>query len=274
MKTFLNRYALYHAILRAPEDGGGSGGGDTAPTPAATTVLGGEAPAPTPGPGAADLMYPEGQKPGEEAKPGDGEKPAGEWKEYVNDPAKTAEENAAAKAEHDKTKPADPAADDKDKKKEGEEDKAKDAPKPEDYDLSPPEGFDVDPEVEKEFRTFASENGFSKETVGKLKDLQVKLYEKQSAAHAERVAQWGEELKTNKEIGGQKYDENVGVARAAIREFFPEGAKKMLDATGLGNHPDIVVGFVRMGRAMGEGRTLTGNPTGKLNIVDAMYGNE
>jgi hypothetical protein len=31
---------------------------------------------------------------------------APEWKEYVPDPAKSDEENAAAKAEHDKTKPA------------------------------------------------------------------------------------------------------------------------------------------------------------------------
>lgn len=252
-------------------EGGGSGGGDqgaAAAAPAGNTVLTGEEPKPAVEPGAADLMYPEGQKPGEASA----DDKAGEWKEYVPDPNKSDEDNAAAKAEHDKTKPADPAADDK--KKEGEEGDKKDAPKPEDYDLSPPEGFDVDPEVEKEFRSFAAENGMSKETVGKLKDLQVKLYEKQSAAHAERVAQWGEELKTHKEIGGQKYDENVGVARAAIREFFPEGARNMLDATGLGNHPDIVVGFVRMGRAMGEGKTLTGGNGGKMNIVDAMYGNE
>src|SRR4051794_9711748 len=61
---------------------------------------------------AASVLFPkEGEQPPAPAagdkKPAEGGK-AADWKEYVPDPAKSEADNAAAKAAHDKTKPAAP----------------------------------------------------------------------------------------------------------------------------------------------------------------------
>lgn len=268
-------------------EGGGAGGAGDPPAAAAQTALGDATPEPK-APTMAENFYaaednkrvPDdgGDKGDGKAKEGEGDpdpadagKKAG-WSEYVNDPAKSDEENAAAKAEHDKTKPADPAGD-KDKEKKADDDKGE-APKPEDYEIAPPEGFDLDPDVEKEFRETAAELKLGKDDVKKLTDLQIKLYEKQAAKDAETIQSWGESLKTHKEIGGPDYDKNIAAGRAAVREFFPDDARLILDKSGLFNHPDVAVGFVRIGKALGEGKTLTGNPSQQMTIVDAMYGNE
>lgn len=257
---------------------GAAGGGEGAASGAAggSTALGAGEAKPDAPVSAADALYgstaltapddkpKEGEiiEPGKEADTGKAGAADG-WKEYENDPAKTDEENAAAKAEHDKTKPAE--------KKEGDE---KPKLKAEDIDLTPPEGFQVDDAVAEEFKQFVIDGGFTKDQVETLKGMQVKLYEKQTEAHAETVAKWGEELKTNKEFGGAELPQNLGFARQAIREFFPVEAKQMLDATGLGNHPAFVAGFVRMGKAMSEGGSFTGRSgEGSATLVDAMYGN-
>lgn len=175
--------------------------------------------------------------------------------------AKTDEEKAAAaKAEEDA----------KAKKKEGEDVAAL---KAEDITFDLPEGFELDTAVADEFKSFAVENKLTLDQVKTLQGLQAKLYEKQTEAHAQTVAKWGADLKSDKEIGGKAYDENVGYATAAVQEFFSPEALRMLDVTGLGNHPDIVKGFVRMGKAMGEGRSHKGTGSqSRTSIVDAMYG--
>lgn len=251
--------------------GSGAASGSAAAGPASadaggSTALtaGSEAPADTKV-SAADALYGSTALTAEDTKTD--EKPAeggDAWKEYENDPAKTDEENAALKAEHDKLKPA------AEEKKEGEE---KPKLKAEDIDLTPPEGFQLDDEVATEFKQLAVDSGFTKEQVEALKGMQVKLYEKQTEAHAATVAKWGQDLKTDKEIGGAELPQNLAHARTAIREFFSDDAKKVLDATGLGNHPALVAGFVRMGKAMSEGGSFSGKSgEGSTTIVDALYG--
>lgn len=170
-----------------------------------------------------------------------------------------------------------PGEGEKDGEKEEDKDKSKseekpEAIKPEDYDLTPPDGFTLDEGVEKEFRELAATRQWSKEDVSALKEMQVKLYEKQAEAWSDKVAGWEGEVRKDKEVGGPDLNKNLGFARAALREFFPEGGRKLLDDTGIGNHPDIVRGLVRLGKAMGEGTTITAGKGGQnTSIVDALY---
>jgi len=249
----------------------GEGGGDDTSGGGSTALTGGTADAPE-DKGADVALYGNDDKSGNDPKPDDtqaDDKPDDKaaWKEYENDPDKTDEENAAAKAEHDKAKPK---ADDKDKKEEQLPVKA------EEYEfVEVPEGFELDPAVDKEFREFASRRGWSKEDVKELSAMQVKLYAKQSEAHAEQVATWGEELKTDKEIGGRAYDQNIAKAREAKNAFFPPEADAIFDRTGLGNHPAIVKGLVRIGKAMGEMATLPGKgKTANTTVLESLYGSE
>lgn len=251
--------------------GGGAGGGSTiltAPAPAAA----GEGGAPVDN--RQDNLYGNG-----EPKPKEGEiippekkdekgEAAPEWKEYDPDPDKSDEENAAAKAEHDKAKPE---SDEDKKKREEKEDQPVD---PTSYELVEiPEGFELDPSIDKEFREFAASRKWSKDDVKELSAMQVKLYAKQSEAHADRVAAWADEVKADKEIGGRDFDANAAKAREAKLAFFSPEFDKMLDKTGLGNHPDMIKGLVRIGKAMGEMGTLPGKGvTTPSSILENLYG--
>ena len=95
---WIKRLNAYNRGVVMNAEGEGAGGGDTG------TVLGDNADASVLFPGDAADAKADGQ----DTQPGG----AADWKEYENDPAKSAEENATAKAAHDATKPkADDAAD-------------------------------------------------------------------------------------------------------------------------------------------------------------------
>lgn len=263
MTKLLASYGFYP--LRGPEDEGGSGassGGSTALTsddPGAAAGAGDG--------GASEALY---GKDGGEQKADDGGKAADDggtdWQEYVEDPAKSAEENAAAKAEHDKTKPGE-EGEKKDEKKEGE------VIDPSSYDFEVPENFELDASIDKEFREFAAARKMSNDDVKALTGLQLKLYAKQAEQQAAIVEKWGEDLKVDKEIGGRELDANLAKARSARSVFFDDEAKLLLDKTGLGNHPAFVRGFVRMGKAMGEAGTLPGRGSGgNTTILENLYG--
>lgn len=242
MNKLLEKYLPFY---NAPDAGGG-GGGDTSPDPAASasgggeTILGGMG---DPDPASGSVSGSQTQATAEDGQ-------------YKDDPNLSAEENAAKKAEHDAGK--------------GKGDEGGDVD-PASYDLTAPEGYDVDPEVESEFREFAASNKFSKETVGALRGFQVKMIEKQAEQHTAMVADWGNQVKADKEIGGANLAVSTAAARAAMQEFFPPDARAILEQTGLGNHPAIVKGMARVGRAMGEHKTISGNPTTNVSRLDILY---
>lgn len=253
----------------------GEGGGDDNPGGGGTTLLtsGGDTKAAETNAdaGKEGALYGNDDKADEggDDKSGEGQADdkAAAWKEYENDPNKTDEENAAAKAEHDKSKPKE---EDKEKKDEPVPVKA------EEYEfVDVPEGFELDPAVDKEFREFAAARGWSKDDVKELSAMQVKLYQRQAEAHADLVASWGEEVKTDKEIGGRAFEQNVAKAREAKIAFFPPEADAIFDKTGLGNHPAIVKGLVRIGKAMGEMATLPGKgKAANTTVLESLYGSE
>lgn len=255
MKTLLEKYAP----VFAPE--GEAGGGGDAPAGneggGATTLLGSDLPKEPTTPTMADHIYGE-----------DGVRTGG-------DDDKGKEEEEPKGGEEEKPKEKEEKADD-DKKKDDDKKDGDEAPaiKPEDYELSVPEHFFMDEEIETEFRSMASERGWSKEDVQKLQSMQVKLYEKQATAHAEMVSKWGEDLKADKEIGGSEYDANAGRAIQTMHEFFSPEARELMDRTGMGNHPEIVKGFVRIGKLFGEGATMSGVGGSRSTIVGAMYGDD
>ena len=55
---------------------------------------------------------------------------------------------------------------------------------------------------------------------------------------------WGNEIK--KEYG-TAYDEKVGMARRAVRAFGSDQLSDLLNNTGLGNHPEMIRAFAKIG---------------------------
>ena len=89
------------------------------------------------------------------------------------------------------------------------------------------------------------------------------------AAHNE----WLETSKADKEFGGEKLPENLGVARKALDAFATPELCKLLDETGLGNHPEVIRMFFRAGKAISEDKFVGGNQAGggKANPANVLY---
>lgn len=133
---------------------------------------------------------------------------------------------------------------------------------PESYDLKMPEGVELDKAAADEFTAIAKELKLSAEGAQKLADVGAKMAQRQAEAHANLVESWVEQVKTDKEIGGDKLDENLAVARKAVDAFGTPELKEFLNATGLGNHPALIKAFYKAGKAISEDAFVKGTAKG------------
>ena len=68
----------------------------------------------------------------------------------------------------------------------------------------------------------------------------------------EFAAQWAEQSKADPEFGGANFNQNMGQIAAAYRQFATPELKQLLDASGLGNHPEVMRLFYRVGKALSQ----------------------
>lgn len=141
---------------------------------------------------------------------------------------------------------------------EGEGDK-----KPVEYaDFALPEGMTVDQPILDEAKSLFAEDGLSQERAQKYVDLYTnKLKESAEAPYklwAETQKQWQDSIRNDPEVGGSKLAENLGVAAKALDRFGGDKLRQALNFTGAGNHPDVIKAFVQIGKAISEGKFVTG----------------
>lgn len=139
---------------------------------------------------------------------------------------------------------------------------------PEAYEFQMPEGVELDKAAADEFSAIAKELKLDQATAQKVADVGAKMAQRQIEAHARQVEAWVEQVKTDKEIGGDKLNENLAVARKAIDAFGSPELKELLNGSGLGNHPAVIKAFYKAGKAISEDRFVTGSPKG-ANSGDA-----
>lgn len=182
-------------------------------------------------------------------------------------------EGAAAKAD---AKPA-----------EGDKPKADDKAKPEDSkpepvqlaDFTAPEGVKLDPEAAGEFKAIAQELGLKQESAQKIADIGAKLAQKWSADQQSAIKaaseKWASDAKTDKEYGGDAFDQNLAVANKALDTFGSPELKAMLKESGLNNHPEIIRFMLKAGKQISQDKFVpAGRPTqtGK-DTASVMYPN-
>lgn len=145
---------------------------------------------------------------------------------------------------------------------------------PEDYELAMPEGIELDKAAAEEFTALAKELKLDQATAQKFADVGAKMAQRQVEAHAKLVESWTESVKTDKEIGGDKLPENLGIARKAIDAFGSDSFKAMLNQSGLGNHPEVVKFAYKVGKAISEDRFVTGGAmTAETDTAKKMFPN-
>lgn len=139
---------------------------------------------------------------------------------------------------------------------------------PETYELTAPEGFDkLDPEAIAIATPVFKELGLSTEQAQKLmpvagefaKRIVAERDQQLMGSITEQRKSWLEEAKADKEIGGQNWNASLGLAAKALDQLgFPKGSpfRNILDESGLGNHPEAIRAFARVGKAIGEDTDL------------------
>lgn len=152
-------------------------------------------------------------------------------------------------------------------KAEGSEgEKAKPEGAPEKYEFKFGEGVEAVPEVVEELGTIAKELNLSQADAQRVADLGPKLAAaiaaKQKDAFETAKTAWINEAKADKEFGGAKFEENLAFVAKARDTFAGPELRKLFDATGLGNHPEVIRWFYRAGKQISEDSLVTSDNSG------------
>lgn len=175
----------------------------------------------------------------------------------------------------DNTK-VEPPADNKDKKVEPPaDDKSKNEPLKDSKELKIPENSSIDDEALERIASFAKEQGLSKDKAQALLELEAKsltaFETKQRESLMQMRKEWVEQVKTDKEIGGDNFNQSVELARRGLEKFAtPEFIKGLTD-TGFGDHPEVVRVFARIGKLIGNDKIIMGSSSQGKKLEDIFY---
>lgn len=163
----------------------------------------------------------------------------------------------------------------------GEQTDASSQTPPDTYaDFAMPEGVTLDAALLTEATPLFKELGLTQDQAQKLVDFQAQQAQAGSASQVDAFNQlmndWQEKSKNDSEFGGDKFDESVGIARAAIDKFGTPELKQLLEEHGVGNHPEVIRFMVKVGKLTAEdvpGSTTT-PPTKAQDRVSLLYPND
>lgn len=130
------------------------------------------------------------------------------------------------------------------------------------YDFKLPEGVNLDTAAADEFKAIAKEAGLKPEHAQKVADVAVKMQQRQAEAHAAQVESWIESVKSDKEIGGDKLEANLVIAKKAIDQFGSPALVQLLNDSGLGNHPEVIKMALKVGKQISQDGFVPGAPKG------------
>ena len=153
---------------------------------------------------------------------------------------------------------------------------------PEKYEFTAPKGAVLDAPTVAAFSTVAKELGLTQEAAQKVVDqlvptLAQRATEVQTEALKAAVTRWVGEVQADPEIGGDKMVDSVAAANKAIAAFGTPALRALLDASGLGNNPEFVRVFSKIGKAISEDKFVIGGRQplkGTNDPASALYPNQ
>lgn len=148
-----------------------------------------------------------------------------------------------------------------------------------------PDGIDIDVDLLNAFRPAAAELGITQDQAqalvnfyaAQVEGLAGRMGEAAQFAQSEVMdkdrAEWIKSSRSDSEIGGVRHQQAVSVAQGALRSLGTPELVSVLAETGLGDHPEIIRLFYRIGTKIGEDPLMTGGgghaPT---SLADLFYG--
>ena len=252
-KTRIN---LWDFIFKAPEGEGGAGGGaggGSETTGDADSGDGGDSP--------ESVLFPDEN----EGDGGDGEG------------GKKPEDGAGDKGAGDKN------GDDEGDDGKGDNDKGnKDGDNPADlipedgkYSLTMPEGVNVDQELldalGPKFAAKKMTNGEAQELADEFIKVQTEREKKRLEDWDKTINGWVDTAKKDPDIGGDKWDDTVASARRFADVMGTPGLKEYLNASGGGNHPEVIRVFAKAGELIKEDSPPNDNGGGTGQPANAAH---
>lgn len=179
-------------------------------------------------------------------------------------------------AKPDDKKPDDATKTDGDKKPDDPE-KTEDKEKPvvpEKYDLKLSDNSLLNEAALEKIAAYAKVQGLSQEDAQALvKSQEGEVASAMAVAVEKRKSQWLEQCKSDKDIGGEKLNENVTLAKDMLDKYGDENFRKELTDGGFGNHPGLVRMLVKIGRASANDKAIIPKttPTAVRSAAEIMY---
>lgn len=147
---------------------------------------------------------------------------------------------------------------------------------PEKYEFQKTEGIALDEKVLAKYSEVAKSLNMPQDAAQKLlSEVAPAIAQQQADAFKATVEGWKTQTTADKEIGGEKLSENLGLAKRAMDAYFSADFVKLLNDSGLGNHPEMIRGLMKAGRLVSQDRFVAGG-SGSSNqgksAADILYG--
>ena len=156
---------------------------------------------------------------------------------------------------------------------------------PESYELTAPEGMTLDAASVELATPVFKELGLSNEQANKLMPVAAAFAQKiQDHANQQIIAQvqadrkaWLDTAKADSEIGGAHWGDTIATAASALDKLgMTKGTpfRNLLDESGLGNHPEMIRAFQKVGKAIGDDATFAraGASPAQKSHASILYG--
>ncbi len=140
---------------------------------------------------------------------------------------------------------------------------------PESYaDFTMPEGIKIDLAAMEKFTPMAKELNLTQDQAQKLVDIQATMMAEAGQAMQDdldsKIDTWVDGAENDREIGGNEevFDAKVATANKAVVQFGTTGLLELFDATGIGNHPEVIRVFYRIGKLLENDKVMLGSASG------------
>ena len=167
---------------------------------------------------------------------------------------------------------------------EKKEEPKKDENKPKDSDkeikLELPKETNLSNSDKERIADYAKKQGLSQEAAQDLLNKENlarnEFVETLAKERENQASEWVDEVKNDKEIGGDNYESSVKYAQRAAAKFGTKDFLNVLNESGYGNHPEVVRTLARIGKAMSDDKIVFGEGDSqgkKKSLADMLYGN-
>lgn len=123
-------------------------------------------------------------------------------------------------------------------------------------DFTMPDGIEIDQTLLESATPMFKELGLNQEQAQKLVDFQAGQVQAAAQAQVDTFNQlkddWSNQSKSDKEFGGDNFEKNIGVARAALDTYGTPELTSLMNDYGIGNHPEIIRLLVKVGGTLQE----------------------